>query len=412
MLQYWIWLSSIKGLSCRSQAAVIRHFGDAESVYLADALSYRSVSGLSTRDAELLNNKDMTNVQTILTACTNMEIHIITYQDAAYPERLRQIADPPMVLYYRGSLPAFDVEPVICVVGTRDASAYGLFCSTRLGYQIASCGGTVLSGMARGIDASSIQGALTAGKPVVGVLGCGVDVVYPRQNASLLLDVQKHGCLISEYPPGTPPLASHFPVRNRILSGLSVGVLVVEAAEKSGALITAAHALEQGRDVFAIPGNIGVESSAGSNRLIRDGAELVTCGWDIMQNYEALFPGKVTQPIQKERNAAVYMQHSDQPSEQLRVASPVLTPRPVDKNNVDKKKSKDYIDLKKVMSGLSEDEKRIVEALQEKELHVDDLIEHCQVPAARILAALTLLEVKGYVRRLPGKRFCLIIEKA
>ncbi len=394
------------------QKRIIGHFGSVEAVYLADRREYYLIEGISEKEIKVLENKDLKLANTILTACADKEIHVLTYQDAAYPERLRHIEDPPVVLYYAGTLPAFDVEPAIAIVGTRDASAYGLFCATRFGYQIAGCGGLVISGMARGIDTMGIQGALTAGKTVVGVMGCGVDVIYPKANQSLLRDVQEHGCLISEYPPGAPPLSSHFPARNRLLSGLSVGVVVVEAPLKSGALITARHALEQGRDVFAVPANIGVKNSMGCNQLIKSGANLVEDGWDVMQEYVYLFPGKVSRP---QGNFARPMERLNGELEfnggDMKVASPVSVPTPSDKLNVDNGKSKDYIDLHKIMADLTDDEKRLLTALQEKDWHVDDLIERCQIPAPRALAALTLLEVKGYVKRLPGKRFSLSLNQ-
>lgn len=413
MLQYWVWLTTKQGLSYRAQQLVAGHFGSMESAYLADASEYGLIDGLSKKEIELLEQKDLSQAERILTACTNKEIHLLTFQDAAYPERLRYIPNPPMVLYYTGTLPSFDTEPVIAIVGTRDASAYGLFCSKRLGYQIASSGGMVVSGLAKGIDTMAIQGALLAGKSVVGVMGCGVDVVYPKSNQALLIDVKNNGCLISEYPPGTPPLSSHFPVRNRILSGLSVGVVVVEAAVKSGALITANHALEQGRDVYAVPANIGVASSAGSNQLIKNGAGLIEDGWDVMREYVHLFPGKVTQTTAKDAHGQgrSLLDLNNVPP-LPKVASPILIPTPADKLNVDKENSRDYIDLHKIMADLTDDEKNIVTALRANDLYVDDLIELCQIPAPRALAALTLLEVKGYVKRLPAKRFSLCLNQS
>ena len=205
----------------------------------------------------------------ILGDCAAKGIYVLTYQDAAYPNRLKHIPDPPLTLYYQGTLPDFDAEPAVAVVGTRRASAYGCLTARRMGYQIAKCGGLVVSGMAGGVDTLAMKGALLAEQPVVGVLGNGLDVVYPRSNRDLYQDVAWRGCLLSEFPPGTPPIGRNFPRRNRIISGLTCGVVVVEAPARSGALITAQLALDQGRDVFAVPGNVDAACSAGSNGLLR-----------------------------------------------------------------------------------------------------------------------------------------------
>ena len=179
------------------------------------------------------------------------------------------------------------------MVGTRHASPYGMTTAKKMGYQITKCGGIVVSGMAYGIDGMAMKGALTAGAPVVGILGCGAEMVYPPSNRPLFSDVENYGCIMSEFPPGTPPVKWNFPKRNRIISGMSCGVLVVEAPEKSGALITARCAADQGRDVFVVPGNIDVPTFVGSNRLLRDGAIAVSSGWDILSEYQMQFPDKI-----------------------------------------------------------------------------------------------------------------------
>ena len=202
--------------------------------------TYRGIEGL--KNAEPLEDKDLTEPRRILSECHRKSIHILTWQDAAYPARLRSIDDPPLLLYYQGTLPDIDAEPVIAMVGTRHASLYGLQQGKMLGYQMGRLGAIVASGGADGVDTVCLTGALTAGGPVIAVLGCGVDVAYPAKNRGLFEDIRYHGCLISEFPPGTPPYPDNFPVRNRILSGISVGVVVVEAPEKSGALITASRA--------------------------------------------------------------------------------------------------------------------------------------------------------------------------
>ena len=285
MLKHWIWLTQCPGIGTRGVAALLRLFGTAERIYAMGERDYRDTEGFENRWLESLLDKATGEAQKVLVRCDDLGIRVLTYADPQYPERLRNIPDPPAVLYYKGNFPDFDREAAIAVVGSRRCSAYGLMYAKRFGRQIAACGGLVVSGGARGIDTMATFGALDAGTPVVTVLGCGLDISYPRENRELFGDVARRGCLISEYPPGTPPNGRHFPVRNRILSGLCLGVLVVEAPEGSGALITANQALEQGRDVFAIPGNIGVKHCEGSNRLLREGAILVESGWDVLRDY-------------------------------------------------------------------------------------------------------------------------------
>ena len=272
MLKYWLWLTTRKGLSVCEQLAVLRHFGTPEAAYCADADALRGVEGL--RSTKPLEDKSLDEAEAVLSDCYRGQIAIMTYQDAAYPDRLRQIDDPPLVLYYQGTVPAIDTEPVIAVVGTRRASAYGLLQAKQFGYQLGRLGAVVVSGGADGIDTMALKGALTAGHPVVTVLGCGVDIAYPACNRGLFEDVRAHGWLVSEYPPGTPANGYHFPVRNRIMSALSLGTLVIEAPLKSGALITARRALDQGRDVFAVPANVDSQTCAGNLELLRQGVSI------------------------------------------------------------------------------------------------------------------------------------------
>lgn len=390
MLKYWIWLTSRNGLSSRSILALLRRFPSPEEIYFAEERDYREVEGLREADIPRLMNKDLTDCDRILKECDEKSIQILTMQDAAYPRRLKNIADPPAVLYYKGRLPLFDAEPVITVVGSRSASAYGLLMAKRLGYQIARCGGIVVSGGARGIDSMALRGALPTDRPTVVVLGCGVDVVYPRENAGLFEDVTRNGCLISEYPPGTPPEGYHFPLRNRIMTGLGLGVLVVEAAEKSGTLISAQLALDQGRDVFAVPGNVGLPSCAGSNRLIKEGAYLAENGWDVMREYAALFPERI---VNVHGTVSMTLNAAERQEQAFPAAEPVLEMRRAD--------ARDW----REPAGLTEEERRVTALLRDGAMHIDDLIEELQLPAPRAMALMTLLEMKHIVCRLPGSRY-------
>ncbi len=408
MLVHWIWLATRPDMTDREKAAVLAYFSDPEDVFYGDESGYRALEGVSPKAIETLLDKDLSHAHKILRQCADKGIRICTYNDAAYPNRLKHISDPPMVLYYKGMLPDFDAQPVIAGVGTRKPSAYGISVAQRLGYQMAACGALVVSGLAKGIDAAAMTGALTAGSSVVGVLGCGVDVVYPRENRSLFLDTQRQGCLISEFPPETPPYKWNFPKRNRIISGLSCGVLVVEAPEISGSLITARQALEQGRDVFVVPGNIDMPSFAGSNALIREGATMVSSGWDVVGEYQAIYPDKVR------RNTAVVA--PEQPPEEDQTLQKVAqkpqsfkkTPS-FDKKNekimVDKGAQDAYSDQSSTYQPASDEERTVLEQLNAQERHVDELIASTKLPAGKLLSMLTMLEIKGAVVRLPGKRF-------
>ena len=416
MIVHWIWLATRRDISDRVKVELVRHFQDPETVYFADPALYREVEGLTEEGAVALKDKDLGYANQILEDCHRENLQILTYRDAAYPARLRNISDPPLVFYYKGCLPDFDGRPLIGVVGTRSASPYGLTAAKRLGYQIASCGGTVVSGMAYGIDGMAMRGALTAGGTVVGILGCGAEQIYPVSNRNLFADTEQYGCILSEFPPGTPPLARNFPRRNRIISGLSCGVLVVEAPEKSGALITARLAADQGRDVFVVPGNIDVDSFVGSNRLLRDGAIAVSHGWDIMSEYEAQFPGKIRKNTEGNRQRA----YPDEVSEKAEVEkeTPKVAQKPAlpakkrlkkqseEKKVIDKADTTPYSDVNDKLPKLSPDEQKIVAAISGETL-VDDVIASTGLPVGKVLATLTLLEVKGVVKRLPGKRVCL-----
>lgn len=266
MQKHWVWLATRSGIGVRGRAELLRRFGTAERIYAMDRAALQAEEGLRRSWLEPLLDKTLDGAERILAQCDRFDIRLLTYAEPAYPERLRNIADPPALLYYQGRLPDFDHEAAIAVVGSRRCSAYGLLHAKQFSRLIAASGGLVMSGGARGIDTMALQSAMDLPEPVVCVLACGLDIAYPPENGQLFAQIASRGCLLSEYPPGTSPMRGNFPVRNRILSGLSVGVLVVEASAQSGALITARLALEQGRDVFAIPGNLGVASCEGTNR--------------------------------------------------------------------------------------------------------------------------------------------------
>ena len=403
MLKHWIWLTTRPGIGVHGRAALLRLFGTAERIFEMKERDYLAAEGFECRWLESLLDKSLDEAEKILIECDDKSIRLVTYADGAYPSRLRNISDPPALLYYCGTLPDFDNEAVIGVVGSRRCSAYGLLHAKQFSKLIASSGGMVVSGGARGIDSMALRGALDSEMPVACVLGCGVDVVYPPENRELFRQIAVPGGLLSEYRPGTRPDRGNFPVRNRIISGLALGVLVVEAPERSGALITANLALEQGRDVFAIPGNIGVKSCEGSNRLIRDGAIVVENGWEILREYEHLFPGKLSDGRSREAMERGFMAHFGRAAP---VYTPVVLEEAIDKKVIDNPENRNYSDVKEKKPELAGDEAAVFAALSEKAELADELVVRSGLPAQRVAAALTMLQIKGLACKQAGNRYC------
>lgn len=418
MLVHWLWLAHRPGVSDHMKAVLLDHFSDPEDIYFAQPSDFDHIDGLTKEMAETLADKDLSAAEKHLADAMKYKLHILTCRDVAYPRRLKHISDPPLVLYYKGTLPDFDSQPVIGVVGTRKCTPYGLSAAKKLGHEIARCGGMVVSGLAEGIDAMAMKSALSAGGTVVGILGCGAEQVYPKVNRWLFADTERYGCILSEFPPETPPLRWNFPRRNRIISGLSHGVLVVEAPQGSGSLHTARHALEQGRDVFVVPGNLDQPTFEGSNQLLKDGGILTVRGWDILGEYEAQFPGKVHKDGKPSRQRAYPDEIPAPPAESekilRKVAQKLTLPRTnapgnekSNKKDVDKLESSNYSDVNKDLSALTPEQRAIVEALKSGERLVDEIIAEANLPAGKVSTALTMLAIKGYIKKLPGNRVCL-----
>lgn len=391
-IKYWVWLSAQTGVSPAAKAALLRHYGDAETAFFAPAGEFGRIKGISAGDAAVLESRDMSRVEDILAGCRQLDIRPVTMQDADYPERLRNIFAPPAVIYVKGKLPELDDEAAIAVIGTRKASPYGLKMGSRLAFEIVRCGGIVISGLTSGVDAAAARGALLADGVCIGVLGTSHDM----EKGSLARDVCVKGALISEYPPGTQPLRSHFRDRNRISAGLSVGVTVVEAPEKSGALLFAAEANDQGKEIFAVPGNADAPNSAGTIALMQEGAKPVRTGWDILCEFADLFPGKLRQAEAAEmpENGKNHAETGEKEPEGA-------------KKGIDKEKSRGYIDLKEQLARLSEEQLKIISAIDKGASHIDDVIENTGLSTPKVLAQLTVLEIKGFIRREPGKRISL-----
>lgn len=359
--KYWIWLSSLTKISPRKKNQLLKHFGDPAFLWEAGESELRATKFCSPgMISTLLDIGSRNKTDMYLESIYKCNADVVTIRDSNYPQALRYIADPPVVLYVRGRLEADAL--CVAVVGSRRASFYGLDVARRLSRELAAHGVTIVSGLARGVDAKSHWGALEGGGKTIAVLGCGVDIIYPPENRELMNRICESGAVISEYLPGTEPVPYHFPARNRIISGLSQGVAVVEANEKSGSLITADFALEQGRDVFAVPGNINSANSAGTNRLIRDGAKIIAGTGDILDELK----------IGKKEVLCFYAQ-------------------------------KKIPEMK-----LGANEKSIAQRLLNGPAHIDTIARDCGISAQLTSSVLIMLELSGFVEQLPGKYYKLI----
>ena len=421
-LRHWLWLSTRGSAPGMYAAKLLEHFGTPEGVYFASGEAYRALPGLPPKVRQALEDKDLGGAQEILDRCRAEGIQILTRQDAAYPRRLGEIDTAPCLLYVKGRLPQMDQEAAVALVGARQASPYGIMAAGQLGLELARHGALVVSGSARGIDTAALQGALRGGGQVVSVLGNGIDVIYPAGHRDLYEDVAAAGALVSEYPPGTPPLGGHFPVRNRLIAGLCLGVLVVEGTETSGSLITARWALEQGRDVFAVPGNIDGPLSRGPNGLIRRGeAKLIQDAWDVVEEYQTLYPKKLRpaaslSPEQlRERlgqtAGGMVLQAPTAPGEAP--AAPVeeeAQEPPAPQEEVPAEKPKLVVDLRKDPEAFADDQLVVLRALQGgARKSADQLVEETGIPTRRVLSALTLLQVRQLVDT-ENRKFGTVVE--
>ena len=392
-LKYWLWLSSLPKVSLRMKHVLLDAFETPEKIYFSESGEYSLVEGI-TRPviAALEEGRSLDGADRILGDCERLGLRVLTIQDTEYPDRLRNICDPPLLLYVQGRMPLFDDEVTVAMVGTRRTSPYAAAMGEKLAYQMAGLGAVIVSGLAAGGDASAHRGALRAGGLTVGVIAGGHDIVYPRENRWLYQDIGVRGAILSEYPPGTDHRAGHFPERNRIISGLSLGVVVIEAPERSGALITASRALDQGRDVFVLPGQAADWHCTGSNQLLRDGAVPAMDAWDVLSHYTARYPHRIRSlRLEEPRRFG----GDAPPRREARQKAPPEPALPV-------------LDLSGD-HGLTDDQLRIVRALRERTVQVDELIEETQLPTRRVLSALTILELDKIVTQESGKRFSLAV---
>ncbi|MBN1473077.1 MAG: DNA-processing protein DprA [Syntrophaceae bacterium] len=362
----WIALKSIPGIGNVLFFTLLDKFGSIESVFGASANELSQTAGISKKiAAQIVNYKGWDKLQSYIDKLNSADIKIITFQDKLYPKYLHNVYDRPAFLYTRGHLEEDDIN--LAIVGSRAASTYGKYTTERISRELAQKGVTVVSGMARGIDSAAHRGALAARGRTIAVLGSGLDVIYPPENKKLFAEIIENGAVISEFPMGTPPIAANFPSRNRIISGMSYGVLVVEAGEKSGSLITARLALEQGREVFAVPGSVETPTSRGANRLIKEGAKLIENAEDIL---EEIIPQL----------------------EKAKVLSETLT-------------SENEAELPAKEIKLTKIEKQVADFIFDKRIHIDDIIAGTNLSPADVLSTLMSLELKNLVTQHPGKYF-------
>lgn len=358
-LRYWVGFNVVRGIGPTRVRALLDYFGDLESAWRAPSMALRS-AGLDRRSLEsLLAARSSLDLDEVLARIEDEGARVLTWESPAYPRLLLEIHAPPPVLYVKGTLTETDAWAV-AVIGTRRASVYGKEVTRRLTGALARNGITVVSGMARGIDAEAHRAALESGGRTIAVFGCGIDHVYPPEHRKLAREIEANGALISDYPLGTRPEGRNFPPRNRIISGLSMGVLVVEAGQRSGALITADYAAEQGRDVFAVPGSILAKGSAGTNVLIQDGAKPVLIPEDILE--------ELNLTMVAEQAAAQQLLPTD------------------------------------------ETEAALLEKLSVEPLHVDDLQRQVAMPIAQVTSTLAMMELKGLVRQVGGMKYIVARE--
>jgi DNA processing protein len=357
--KYWLGFSLVPEIGPKRMAHLLRWFGDLATAWSANE-SALIHSGLDKQPiVNLLRAQQTLDLDAEMTKVERANARLVTLADDDYPALLRQLPEAPAVLYVRGTLTPAD-HHALAVVGTRKATTYGRDAAYHLCKQLAAQGITIISGLAQGIDTAAHRGALDGGGRTLAILGCGIDRIYPSENTKLAVEITGQGAVISEFRIGTPPESRNFPRRNRVISGLALGVLVVEAPEKSGAIITASVAAEQGRDVFAVPGNIFNPMSGGTNRLIQDGAKLVMNVNDILD----------------ELNIA-----------QTQLQTRTITERIVPAN---------------------ETEARLLELLGTDPVHVDDLTRLSGLPIASVNSTLTVLELKGLARMVGNMQYCLV----
>lgn len=423
---FWIWLAQAFGAGNGEFRALLGMYDTPYNIFSAPPEELERLDCISDRAKTALSNKRLEEASRIADACDRLGIGLLPFLSPLYPQLLRDIKDPPLLLYYMGNVPQFDRIPCIAMVGTRRMSAYGMRTAYRIAYELSAVGATVVSGMAAGIDGVCAAASLEAGGFPVAVLGCGLDRAYPTQHAPLMRAIAKRGLLLSEYPPGEKPISYHFPVRNRLISALSQGVVVVEAGLGSGSLITAHDAVVQGKEVFAVPSGAEGIGEAGAESLLRDGAQFASRTEDVLERYLYLFADRLRPDLlrrAREHSAVdtavlerygvlnrqtvilkpVEKKISDEPIGARAQVVPIAPkPREAAKLTVSHE-PKPRVPSADLPEGLSPTGKRIVEKLilAGKAVSLDELVD-ADISYGQALSELTLLELQGLVAKQPG----------
>lgn len=398
--EYSIWLAERPNCSARFCRRLLDALGTARNVWEADEDRLRDAVQAKKNQLDSLMQKGLEHSRRIMSDCEKHGIRPISIAESDYPEPLRSMDNAPIVLYVRGNMPDWKSSLSIAMVGTRRATKYGLSAAHWLSGNLAKAGCVIVSGMAKGIDSQANRGALDVGGQTVAVMGCGLDICYPYSNKQLMDDIVRHGAVISEYPPGTDPAAWHFPQRNRIISGLCRGLVVIEAPMRSGALITADWALNQGKDVFAVPGNINSPASMGTNQLVRQGAELVTCAEEILTHYPEELQ-RISPPTARYIPTTQPEQSADKETARERPKEP----KPQNTQNRNEKTAP----AAKNTVALRPDEQMILQSVRNGAKCVDEILDATDMSASNALAALTMLEINGILHRV-GSTIVLDIE--
>lgn len=392
---YWIWLQQVLGISASIKSDEITgYFETARSVYFAGEQEWRLSGIFNPRQISKLESRDLSKAQNILDTCVKNNWQVVTPDDGNYPSMLFKLPNFPLVLYVRGSLDCLKNRITVAMVGTREPSRNSATIARAMASSITRSGGVVVSGGALGIDSAAHYGALDEKGKTVAVLGCGLNCNYPVANEALRNDIAKSGAVITEYPPDTKALAANFPTRNRIISGLSYGTLVIEAGERSGSLITANYALNQGRDVYAVPGDIMSSGFTGTNKLIRDGAKPVFNAMDVLEDYAIRYPDFID--IEKIENQLTLKNYSDPPSVSK-----------VDDNPPRKEKGEVKFIKQAEPPLLSENARKIYRAFTQSEMQADELILNTGLGVSEFTSAVTELELFDLVELQAGKNYKL-----
>ena len=384
----WVWLTTLKGMTPEKISSLLNKFNDIDEIYNAPTEEFKDIELISKRNIEALGNKNTKLAEDVIYKTEKLGAYILTIDSENYPKKLRGLSFPPYVLYVRGKFRLNDEIPAIGVVGTRHTSEYGDEITNKFGFELAGDGFLIVSGLAMGVDALAAKAAIRAGGITVAVLGCGIDVDYPKSNRVIRKYIEEFGAVISEYPPGTSPLPAHFPQRNRIIAGLSDCLLVTQAPEKSGALITARYAYDIGREIFCVPAGIYEYKSAGGNELIRLGASSVTKPQNITELYKNRL--KDFKPkIQRKELFNSKPKNKGVSGFVEKVKETVFKEKPSINDNRYK--------------NLEENEKIIMELIIENEkISVDEIIRKTEMAPAKIGATLSMMEMTGVVKKLPG----------